>query len=327
MKKKILIHLMFIILVCLCVFMSGCSYIESVNNNTKAETNVKTEDENADNETLSTETVRQTADVNGNIIKYKDLPYYDYTDVMCLNNSEGRRARKYYKENSRQIGDFIVTDYDGGICINKYVGKYIEEGVKGDAIIEIPEKIDGKMVIKIGCYPCERGWSAEDGNEKAIGAFSEISSDVTNRKLNIILPKTLREIPIQVIRPFYVFPEPGSDWCRTYGIINNFKVDKSNPYYTSDKGSLYDKNKKWLLYKTYETESFDIEFFKVPDSVEYVADFIVDNLGGIEFGKNIKQIDAWFMAEDPSGYTVMGYLNTPAEEWADSCGCSFIGTD
>ncbi len=54
----------------------------------------------------------------------------------------GKKFNKFYI--SQDAPDFEITDYKDGVCINRYIGD--------EQVVEIPETIGGKPVIKLGMY-------------------------------------------------------------------------------------------------------------------------------------------------------------------------------
>lgn len=104
---------------------------------------------------------------NGDDLVFSNIPYYYYSDGCgnILNNysllvPDVDKKIEEYISKMYKSGDFLVSDYNGGICINRYVGN--------EKDVVIPEKIDGKNVIKIGLY-FERSWDdTSDGIDGSI---------------------------------------------------------------------------------------------------------------------------------------------------------------
>lgn len=246
---------------------------------------------------------------------------YDYTtEVLARNDKTGKEARKKYKKSCKIIGDFLVSKYKEGLCINKYLGK---EGTSNNNAklkinIKIPELIAGKKVLKVGCY-----LKIEKHHYYAYGPFSDVFA---YERLNVFIPKTVKCISEEAFQPKY--KEKGDFFS---GIINNIEVSKNNKYFSSQDGSLYSKRKTRLLYKSYpsfdDTDNDTLGSFKIPDSVISVSKCIFHDSQSITIGKRVKQIDAYFLYE-PEGYCeVSGYKNSAAEKWAKEYGLQFIELD
>ena len=58
-----------------------------------------------------------------------------------------------YEKIVRRVGDWMITDIEGGVCINQYVFDESKFGDDKSITIEIPETIEGKKVIKLGGCP------------------------------------------------------------------------------------------------------------------------------------------------------------------------------
>ena len=117
---------------------------------------------------------------------------------------ESKKARKYYKTNSREADGFLVTDYLDGICINKVLEPSRWDG-------RIPDKIEGKPVIKLGTYLDEEGYISQFVYDK----------DKEFNIWNVTIPKTVKYIEDYNLSDDRYF--------KLY-----FAVDKDNPYYATD---------------------------------------------------------------------------------------------
>lgn len=143
--------------------------------------------------------------------------------TSSLENS--KKAREYYKKNSRQNGNFIITNYLDGICINKVVDFNSWDG-------KIPEKIDGLPVIKLG--------SCLDSHNQKDSA----------------IPMDARDEPSKVICLTKYIKYIDFDWINRYWARVNLTVAKSNTYYTTDseKEDLYAIEDGFVQYAYYEDE-------------------------------------------------------------------------
>ena len=77
---------------------------------------------------------------NGDDLVFSNIPYYYYSDGCgnILNNyslpvPDVDKKIEEYISKMYKSGDFLVSDYNGGICINRYVGN--------EKDVVIPEKI------------------------------------------------------------------------------------------------------------------------------------------------------------------------------------------
>lgn len=261
---------------------------------------------------------------------YEDVPYYYVQDSM----TESELARKYYKKNNRRVGDFIITDYMDGVCINKYCGH-----LTNDDLI-IPEEIGGKPVVKLGGYfegAAESESKYYDWKE-IIGAFGG------NMDIRIHIPSTVKVITQESIvsHPIdMILPEESYKYVDSIG----FDVDKDNPYYcSSENGNLYTKDKKALLFycseddfkSEYDYESGYITVI-IPNYIENFAPANGINEGErLKFGKSIKKINTYIDLGDgnitpnlsvDNEVVIYGYKGTAAEEWAEEQHATFVPLD
>ena len=253
---------------------------------------------------------------------YEDVPYFATHSSMDYGQKNEEKAREYYENNSRRVDNFIITNYEDGICINRFINyPYTDE-------VNIPEIIDGKPVIKLGSYP---EYDEGPDNYDAISAFSNADGCVLN------VPSTVKYIDYQTLRQYRgdITSQEEIDDSPHIAKIN---VDEDNPYYYSENGVLYTKDKKTLLYLDYssvcETDEDKRKCFTVPDFVEVFKpmEAVSEDYDCLAFGKNIKKIDAstfdyWELIDYAIGVTVKGYKGTAAEEWAKEKGLEFITLD
>ena len=174
----------------------------------------------------------KVVDQDGDYLIFPMFPYFYYFDGCgnILNNysisvPEADKRIEEYMSKMYTSGDFWVSDYKDGICINRYVGK------EKDVII--PEEINGKKVIKIGMY-FERSWddAAYGINCSKYGqkiAFNETEIE------SIYLSSNVKEI---VMFSFYISEK---------NTLKSIKVSKENPYYFSAMGILFSKKPLKIL--------------------------------------------------------------------------------
>lgn len=242
--------------------------------------------------------------VSDNDTGYEDVPYYNCDEAM----ESSEDARKYYENNKRRSGDYIITDYNDGVCINQYVGCNVAE----NATLNVPEKIDGKPVVKIGGYPVDNG-------DDFLGAFAG------NKNFTLKLPSTVKYIGSHTFLYYSgIIPEENRD---NFTLVKSVEVSEDNPYYASYKGALYTKDKKSLLYEPKLQWIYLERNYVVPEFVENFApsNGVSDGEITLTIGENVKTINTFIdKGEDgiePNPYVtpnvvIIGYKNTAAEEWA-----------
>jgi hypothetical protein len=266
-------------------------------------------------QTSTPDEVATTANTEEKLNFEEEVSFYGQVDKLCTS----KKARKEYKKNVRKCGDYLITDYKNGVCINRYIGEVLEY-----TEISIPEKLENKPVIKIGCYVDYDDYLEK---EMAYGAFSAVSVD------KLTIPKTVLEISEDAV---------GSYWSSSFYYDGNsyIVVDKENPNFKSVDGSLYTKNMKWLLYAYYDNSDDDGSndyisnrkiVFTVPESVEGIAptnNFIKFAPKTIKIGRNVKVIEASCNYEDDLYYPIItGYKNTEAQRYAKDRGLKFVSLD
>lgn len=182
-----------------------------------------------------------------------------------------------YKKAVRRVGDFKISDFEHGVCINEYIFNEDEYEGKKEIIVNIPETLDGKPVIKLGSSNVK--YDSTDAGDYEYYETGFLNSVPENIKVNVKLPSSVCDIS-------------GLAFDRIDGSYynDNITVDERNPFYMSDKNALYTKDKKWLLH----VNEYGKEFV-VPKSVKYIASCAFSHLYGssdvkLVLGKNIKHI-------------------------------------
>lgn len=258
---------------------------------------------------------------------YKDLQNFNLACSLC----ESKNAISYYNADIRQSGDYLVTDYLDGICINKYLGH--NSIFSEECNITIPETIESKPVIKLGSYLEE---SDSEGQEYNVySAFSGIDNCILN------IPSTIKYIDKYTLCSFT--GALSDDIMKKSPHIIGVNVSEDNPYYSSDNGILLSKDKKTLLHVNYSyyyrnRNEIDYNVFSVPNYVKVFApnNGVPSDLMSIDFPKSIKEIDTYVdyyedgiepVKDIDINLTVKGYTNTAAEKWAKKWYLSFIALD
>jgi hypothetical protein len=171
------------------------------------------------NDNNSTESYLQ----KGSIINNPKIPFYYFNDFVELyeKNNDSDKIKEYGK-NIKNVEDnsfFAIRDYNTGVEI-------VQAGFEEEEI-RIPEKLDGKPVIKLGGYFKD---PEPIGNEEMY--YSYYNCFDSEECEMIYLPSTVKEIV-----------------KGTFDIdsLKRIEVSKDNPYYSSKDGILYDKSGKIKL--------------------------------------------------------------------------------
>lgn len=343
-----------IIMLGLCIFLSGCESNKKQNN------------------CIETETAKVTREAPAfNKIETKKQLTVDEYNIN--ENYEVQQKSNSYRTASDNK-DYKISDYSQGVEIVKYLGN--------DKNVVIPETLDGKAVMKIGGYYRDSYFIsafADSGCKSiclpsaleslAAYSFDSISTlemiyvseynpyysslngvlyskDTTilisipvnyikgNLKINdktriayslvynnvktIEIPSSLEKIKINSYYPSWYYD---SDYVHPDHLKSIF-VDKDNNYFASQEGVLYNKNMTELL--IYPEDKVDKEF-KIPDNVKKISFFYVNHINNLQtlvIGRNVKLIK---MRTDfdydvlcsyrPNPLTIKGYSNSSAYKW------------
>lgn len=221
------------------------------------------------------------------------IPYFDCYDKVSEYNLSFEIEEKdseYYGRTIKEIQeeysdvfyisddnpDFVISNYKDGLCIHEYLGK--------DTTIHIPDKIDGKPVIKIGIR-----FEIDSTGDGSI----EVSAVKARHRTAVYIGKNIKEIAYFSFTPWYDYYV--DDHCEPLVSID---VDKDNPYYSSQDGILYNKGKDMLL---------AIPYGNCEETV------FID--------KNIKYVSNWAIPNQVK--TIIGYSGSYAEEYAKENGLKF----
>lgn len=222
MKKNLSLFLA--ILLSLSIMLVGCSKEDNTTNSSSSDEVSKTNNNSKEytkidgyNEYIAT----------GNT-GYEDIQYFNID-----NDIPNEKAYEYYKKNKRVVGNYTITDYEDGVCLNK-----INTTPEDESEIKIPETIDGKPVVKIGSYV--RDESAKFDDIFLCNPF--------NRAMHctVTLPSTVKYISSDaLLSPTFMVEDEDRD---IYAYIDAFEVVSDNPYYSSYNKNLYSKDYSKLLY-------------------------------------------------------------------------------
>ncbi len=248
---------------------------------------------------------------------YEGMEYFGTTEAI----EESDEAYLYYKNNIRECGDYLITDYEDGVCINKYIGQGRKKDAWGSYNLDIPETLDGKPVVKIGSYIEDYDYENEcyydfvEFNPIDYYAHNVVSALSGWALDDLNLPKTIKYISKNALESWVGASTNDNDYYES-ACIDDINVSQDNPYYSSENGELFSKDKKTLLFSDfYDGVSTD---YVVSSYVEhfYPINVISIPLGSVEFNKGIKKITAYVYTEDGESTLVKGYKGTVAEDWA-----------
>ena len=255
---------------------------------------------------------------NGDIINCADIPHWFYTDnreVLIDESNYKLKTDVSMPFDLQQIHDSYLTTKDGTVYSLYYEGVSVDKLVfpetNGDIIIEIPEMINDKKVIKLGgsCEISNKGTKFSPATH--LPYLDKVFLFGSPKIKTIKIPKFLKEISfgnfygLKVDNAYY-FP------------IEKILVDEDNSYYSAIDGVLFDKNQKTLLF--YPELKKDNEYI-VPKTVKTIEfmDFSNTKIKSIVMGKNIENIKAVFNKD----ILIKGYENTYVQQWAVQNGYNF----
>lgn len=281
---------------------------------------------------------------NTKTINYKELPDYGYADGLdyfeqfYYMSSNCDIDEKYlkdggdagivideyafeydywenYQKSVRRSGEWMITDFEDGICVNEYVFDKKNFNNEKNITIEIPDTLDGKKVLKIGS--CVKRWfDNEISYEFEYDQIGILSSVPSKYEVTLVIPKTVSDISSSAFCSFnYWLDEPEDEETPPFesADVSSFAVNNDNPFYSSKNGSLYNKDKSCLLYICPEKG----KEFIVPDSVNTIIsriDYFWDNT--IVVGKNVKKMyDKEIFASDDDPLRFKVYKNSYTDEF------------
>ncbi|MCH5304155.1 MAG: hypothetical protein J1E41_04770 [Ruminococcus sp.] len=253
-----------------------------------------------------------------------------------------------FRNNQVRYDDFIVTKFKDGWCINQYVYdkkkfKY-KKGYFTDITIEIPREIEGKKVLKLGCYiernKCEN-YKNEDTknylkyfkyeNSKDYCEFNYVQKGflcTVPEELHITLkiPDTVTDISYKALDSYDEYiPDDAEGYFDSKGYVTGIEVDKNNSYYKSQDGVMFSKDGEWLLYlRPKYLDNYKKWKFTVPDSVKYIANThicdYVDNYHELTIGRNVKKIysSIWFGECGITNCIFYVYKNSYVQKWLEA---------
>ena len=283
MKKSLIIFFLLCVII-----LSSCKTLNNDNST------VSTEDINV-TETIregaySIEIIKDKSYVydSTNIILCEEVPNYGFIELSqrpfdgyIPSFKERIRYKRKVREQivdsytvSDEYPDFVVSGYKDGVAIVNYTGK--------DKNIIIPETIDGKAVIKLGGYiELDRG---DDGS-----LYNWYHSAISeNQAKTIHIPKTVKDIALN-------FFHSNADETLIYKDTSNctlerITVDGNNPYYSSENGLLYSRDKKVLLCVP---ENYKDEAIVIPEGVKTVYEFFCQNTKSVSFPASTEKITSF----------------------------------
>lgn len=256
---------------------------------------------------------------------YDDIPYFNIENDFPNDN-----AYQYYKNNNRVVDGYTITDYEDGVCLNR-----INNTPEQDTEIKIPEKIDGKPVVKIGSYVENDSVAFE--NIVVCNPFNG-ATDCT-----VFLPSSIKYISkVALVYPRFMVED---DDKNKYAYITGFEVNSENPYYSSYEGTLFSKDYLKLLYLKENQSYYCVWVNSIPDTpqnselsvseleVFEPANGIRDTMDMIVFHDTPQKINTFIdFGEDRQdsnadlvpNVVIMGQENTEVEKWAKKYNARFV---
>lgn len=226
------------------------------------------------------------------------------------------------KSQYRKVGDYIISDFEDGVCINKFLfsRKKFPKDEKNygrtPITISIPSEIDGKKVLKLGEYI-----KNEDDYYESYGFLTTIPDDY---EITLKIPSSVTDITANALDSIDLYHE--DDFFYSNGYIIDIDVAEDNPLYCSENGVMYSKDKRWLLF--FRPDPYDDEnggkrqTFTVPESVEYIAvtnlcETRIDPEYTLVLGKNIKKIYGYLSTGECGTYScdIKTEKGSYAEKW------------
>lgn len=226
------------------------------------------------------------------------------------------------KSQYRKVGDYIISDFEDGVCINKFLfsRKKFPKDEKNygrtPITISIPSEIDGKKVLKLGEYI-----KNEDDYYESYGFLTTIPDDY---EITLKIPSSVTDITANALDSIDSYHE--DDFFYSNGYIIDIDVAEDNPLYCSENGVMYSKDKSWLLF--FRPDPYDDEnggkrqTFTVPESVEYIAvtnlcETRIDPEYTLVLGKNIKKIYGYLSTGECGTYScdIKTEKGSYAEKW------------
>lgn len=172
-----------------------------------------------------------------NIYDFYDEDYYD--DYA----SEYNKRMYVSKENS----DWLISDYEDGISINKYLGK--------DKNIVIPETLDGKRVLCLDCNYFRQPGDPVYEDEANIYFHYHNVFDNTNIE-SITIPSGVKRIKYFTFSGITMSPEP---------VLKKVTVSKDNPvFFSNDDGDIGIRENNEIIYSYKLEERYHNIYSKIP---------------------------------------------------------------
>lgn len=256
---------------------------------------------------------------------YEDIPYFNIE-----NDIPSEKVYEYYKKNKRVVGNYTITDYEDGVCLNK-----INTTPEDESEIKIPETIDGKPVVKIGSYIADDSVAFE--NIVLCNPFNG-ATDCT-----VFLSSSVKYISkVALVYPRFMIED---DDKNKYAYITGFEVDSENPYYSSYEGTLFSKDYLKLLYLKENQSYYCVWINSIPNipqnsdssvselEVFEPANGIQDTMDMIVFHDTPQKINTFIDfgedGQEPNtdlvpNVVIMGQKSTEVEYWAKKYNARFV---
>lgn len=176
--------------------------------------------------------------------------YFDSDNVFNEQYSADYKSRMYV---SKEDKDWLISDYEGGISVNKYLGK--------DKEIVIPETLDGKKVLRLDFNYSKQPddtWS-HDGSHSY--DYYHCAFDNTDIEL-ITIPSGVKEIRYGTFLNISSSEKP---------TLKKVAVNKGNKvFYSNNDGDLLAKKNDEVIYSYKVEQTYYQKFSRFPDWMFFI---------------------------------------------------------
>lgn len=176
-----------------------------------------------------------------------------------------KKINKFYI--SEDAPDFEITDFEDGICINRYIGD--------KSVVEIPETIGGKPVLKLGLYAYQESHHYDYNithylyyDNPFMNYF--LSQELKNyAEYNSDLEGYIADYDAFASHHFYginkivsvnkiIIPKTVKYIGNVDSYTVTFEVDEENECFSSNDGSLYNKDGTELFKYDFSQETYEL---------------------------------------------------------------------
>lgn len=176
--------------------------------------------------------------------------YFDSDNVFNEQYSADYKSRMYV---SKEDKDWLISDYEGGISVNKYLGK--------DKEIVIPETLDGKKVLRLDFNYSKQpdDTLSHDGSHSY--DYYHCAFDNTDIEL-ITIPSGVKEIRYGTFLNISSSEKP---------TLKKVAVNKENKvFYSNNDGDLLAKKNDEVIYSYKVEQTYYQKFSRFPDWMFFI---------------------------------------------------------